>query len=138
MVEYLSLVAEFNDGAFPDQVFPFDIASDRVNRVSNKPKDGRTAAEQRFLDARSHYMMMGLNGMPIAHFVQDRTAKDTFRYLGKGLNLGETERIVCWYKLKESGTYRAVYGDLSVKDVEPRDLPLPVEPRMNQRDPQGL
>ncbi len=57
--------------------------------------------------------------------------EDSFRYLGKGVKLGEKDRIVCWYKLKDAkdaNTYRVVYGDLSVKDVAAKDLPLPVEP----------
>ncbi len=34
--------------------------------------------------------------------------------------------MVCWYRPKGSRTYRVVYGDLSVKEIEPEDLPLPV------------
>jgi hypothetical protein len=30
---------------------------------------------------------------------------------------------VCWYKPVGSQTYRVVYGDLSVRDVAPEDLP---------------
>ena len=48
--------------------------------------------------------------------------------MGKGVNLGDQNRIVCWYKLKDSDTYRAVYGDLSVKDIGADELPLIVEP----------
>jgi hypothetical protein len=51
----------------------------------------------------------------------------SFRYIGKGVRLADAERIVCWYKLKSTGRYRAVFGDLSVKEVTPKDLPLPVE-----------
>ena len=61
----------------------------------------------------------------------DSIVKDSFRYMGKGVKLGDKDRIVCWYKLKDAKapkTYRVVYGDLSVKDVAPEDLPLPVEP----------
>ena len=55
----------------------------------------------------------------------------SFRYFGKGVKLGDKDAIVCWYKLKDAkdpNTYRVVYGDLSVKDVAAKDLPLPVEP----------
>ena len=48
--------------------------------------------------------------------------------MGKGVKLGDKNRIVCWYKLKDAKdptTYRVLYGDLSVKDVAPKDLPLP-------------
>ena len=55
------------------------------------------------------------------------TLAGSFRYLGKGIQLGDKDRIVCYYKFKSTGTYRAVYGNLSVKDVNVNDLPLPVE-----------
>ena len=72
--------------------------------------------------------------MPIQDFFfgnPDSMVEKSFRYLGKGVRLGEKQRIVCWYKLKgakDPNTYRVVYGDLSVKDVAPKDLPLPVDP----------
>ena len=40
-------------------------------------------------------------------------------------------RIVCWYRLKDAkdpSIYRVIYGNLSVKDVAAKDLPLPVDP----------
>jgi hypothetical protein len=57
--------------------------------------------------------------------------ENSVRYLGKGVKLGDKSRIVCWYKLKgakDPTIYRVLYGDLSVKDVAPKDLPLPVGP----------
>jgi len=128
MIRYLGILAEYYKDTFPDQVFPFDVPSDRLNAISDKVKEDRTAAEQRLHETKEHYLMAGLNAMPIAHFLEDRAAKDSFRYLGKGVRLGDKDRIVCWYKLQNAGTYRVVYGDLSVKDVAPEDLPLPVEP----------
>ncbi len=47
--------------------------------------------------------------------------------ISAGVKLGSADRIVLFYRLKSTGTYRAVYGDLTVKDVKPEDLPLPVE-----------
>ncbi len=60
-------------------------------------------------------------------FADSFTEANTFRYLGKGVVLGSKERIVCYYKLKNSDRYRVVYGDLSVNDIDANDLPLPVE-----------
>ena len=47
--------------------------------------------------------------------------------LGKGVPFGAPERLVCWYQLRETGKYRAVYADLEVNDVNPDELPLPVD-----------
>lgn len=126
MVDYLGIMADYNDKTFPDQ--PYSISSDRLNEIYDKAKEDRTAAEQKLLDTVDHYKMASLNMMPTGHFIEDHTVKDTFRYLGKGVTLGNGDRIICWYKLKDTGTFRAVYGDLSVRDIAPEDLPLPVEP----------
>jgi len=58
---------------------------------------------------------------------EDATEPKSFRYLGKGVKLGDGERIVCFYKLKGAAKHRAVFGDLTVKDVDAKDLPLPVD-----------
>ena len=131
MIDYLGIVADYNARTFPDQVFPFIFSSDRTNKICDKPEKERTPAEQKLHDTNKEYIMAGLNLLPVGQFVQDHTAEKTFRYLGKGVKLGDKERIVCWYKLKDAkdaNTYRVVYGDLTVKDVAAKDLPLPVEP----------
>ena len=131
MIDYLGVLADYNDKTFPDQVFPFAFPSHRLNKIREKPKKDRTAAEQKLLDTEDHYMMAGLNAMPTGHFVEEHTVEKSFRYLGKGVKLGDKDRIVCWYRLKDAKdpkTYRVVYGDLSVKDVAPEYLPLPVGP----------
>jgi len=125
MIDWLGVLADFNDQTFPDQPTVF---SDRINKAWEKPEKERTPAEQRFLDLEQHYITAGLNSMPTGHFIQDSTAENSFRYLGKGVKLGDKERIVCWYKLNGAQTYRVVYGDLSVRDVPPEALPLPVDP----------
>lgn len=46
-----------------------------------------------------------------------------WHYAGKGVKLGEADKAVFWYRPKNSKMYRVIYGDLSVKDVLPQDLP---------------
>jgi hypothetical protein len=128
MVEYLGILADYNNKTFPDQLSPFIFTSDRLNKIWDKAEDERTAAEQKLLETNDYYKMAGLNMMPTGHFIKDHTVEGSFRYLGKGVKLGDKERIVCWYRLKGSNTYRAVYGDLSITDIALEDLPLPVEP----------
>jgi len=48
--------------------------------------------------------------------------KDSYAYLGDGKTVAQKEEIVFWYK-KPDGAYRAIYGDLSVKDIKAEDLP---------------
>lgn len=45
------------------------------------------------------------------------------RYVGQGVKLGDAGSPVLLWRFKASQTYRVVYGDLSVRDVPPEDLP---------------
>jgi hypothetical protein len=44
-------------------------------------------------------------------------------YAGSGVKLGEADKAIFWYLPDGAGTYRVIYGDLSVKDVAEADLP---------------
>jgi hypothetical protein len=44
-------------------------------------------------------------------------------YAGSGVKLGEADKAIFWYLPDGSDTYRVIYGDLSVKDVAPENLP---------------
>ena len=48
--------------------------------------------------------------------------KDNYAYLGKGKTVDQKDAIVFWYK-KPDGTYRAIYGDLSAKDISADEVP---------------
>lgn len=44
-------------------------------------------------------------------------------YQGGGVELGDANTAICWWRQMEGPRYRVVYGDLSVKTVTPADLP---------------
>jgi len=46
-----------------------------------------------------------------------------WQYIGEDVQLGDANTPVCWWKPPGSKTYRVVYGDLNIRDVEPGDLP---------------
>lgn len=123
MVDYLRVLAEYNAATFPDQVIPFDISSDRVNHVWAKPRAQWTRVEEQFVLTRQRFMNMGLNGMPVAHFVEDHVVAGSFKYSGKGVKLGAKDGIVCWYRVNGETGYHVIYGDLSVKQVREENLP---------------
>ena len=125
LIQWLDVTARFNDGTFVDTVKGVD--DQKHNEAARKDKADRTDVEQRFLDLWLEHAVKNGNSYPIQDFADEYAYSGSFRYLGKGVRLGNGDRIVCWYKLKSTGTYRAVYGDLTVNDVTPADLPLPVE-----------
>lgn len=96
MIDFLGLMADFNNKAFPDQAF---ISNDRVNKVWDKPEKDRTAAEQKLLETENYYKDK-FQRMPVGLFMDDHAVENSFRYFGKAVRLGDKGRIVCWYKLK--------------------------------------
>jgi hypothetical protein len=56
-------------------------------------------------------------------FVQLLKAENDWHYVGENVKLGDAESPVCWYRPTNSETYRVIYGDLSIKNVAPKDLP---------------
>jgi outer membrane lipoprotein-sorting protein len=124
LIEWLDVTARFNHGAFVDT--PLGVHHEKHNEAARKDKASRTDVEQRFLDLWIKHMK-NRHSYPIWAFAEANAVPKTFRYLGKGVKLGDKDRIVCWYKLKGAKTYRVVFGDLSMKDVAAEDLPLPVE-----------
>lgn len=48
---------------------------------------------------------------------------DEFEYFGGGVKLGDAGTAIMWWRIKGAQTYRVVYGDLTVKDIDPSDLP---------------
>ncbi len=56
-------------------------------------------------------------------FHQILESQGQWKYAGAGVKLGEANKAIFWYQPKDSQTYRVIYGDLSVKDVAPENLP---------------
>ncbi|MBA7669707.1 hypothetical protein ES703_77840 [subsurface metagenome] len=56
-------------------------------------------------------------------FVSKLPSESDLHYAGKGVKLGDADTPIFWYRPEGSETYRVIYGDLSVKDVAPENLP---------------
>lgn len=56
-------------------------------------------------------------------FIERLPEGSDYQYVGEDVKLGDADAPVCWWKPPGSKTYRVIYGDLSVRDVEPSDLP---------------
>ena len=46
-----------------------------------------------------------------------------YSYAGKGVRVGDAKAIVFWYRPAKSQTYRAVFGDLRIEDVDASRIP---------------
>ncbi len=56
-------------------------------------------------------------------FHQILESQGQWTYAGAGVKLGDASKAIFWYQPKDAATYRVIYGDLSVKDVAPENLP---------------
>jgi hypothetical protein len=121
MVEWLGIRAQCNGDVFPDD--PGPLSNEAIERIADKYcREGKISpAEKREFERRAD------GYCPVLRFVAV-TAGESWHYAGKGVKLGDNTAIVCWYKPSESKSYRVLYGDLSVKNVAPEDLPSQVAP----------
>lgn len=56
-------------------------------------------------------------------FVHKLPESSDWHYAGKDATFGDADTPVFWYRPEGSQTYRVIYGDLSLKDVAPENLP---------------
>jgi hypothetical protein len=56
-------------------------------------------------------------------FAMMMTSANDFHYAGEGIALGNAQKPICWYKPTGAQTYRVIYGDLSVREAAPGNLP---------------
>jgi hypothetical protein len=70
-------------------------------------------------DQMQHAMKMA-RGMV---FITSLPAESNWNYAGENIKFGDAQTPIFWYQSTGSQTYRIIYGDLSVKDVAPEDLP---------------
>jgi hypothetical protein len=128
IIEWLGATARVNNGVFPAALKSrVGFEPTRWSEINQKKRRDWTEAEHRMYDLFVKYAKTGDQGMPVDRFIKENAVKDSFRYVGVGVKLGAADRIVCWYKLKTTDKYRVVFGDLTVRDVAPKDLPLPVD-----------
>lgn len=114
----LKVVAEFLDGVFP----PAIELPKLQQALRQYIKDNQLSEEevQRRLLPVSDYWTKAvwyLNALRHQDQVKD------LQYIGQGVRLGEAETPIMWWQPADSPTYRVIYGDLSVKDLQPDELP---------------
>jgi len=115
LVESLRIWAEIIlDGAFPDAIGT-DHFLKQAAPLGSKMASLRlpvSEGEQLF-----HKFQRGMI------FLQKFEFGVKWGYAGKGVKLGDADKIILWYQPQGSNTYRAIYGDLRVAEVAEEDLP---------------
>jgi hypothetical protein len=102
-------------GNFPQSLSASELVN-QANAIGEKVEQLKISDDQK--------KQLGLTmGRGMMFFGQLDPMGTIWHYAGSGVKLGDAGKAVFWYQPKGSSTYRVIYGDLSVKDVKPEDLP---------------
>jgi hypothetical protein len=115
LAEALRFWAETSDGRFPENI---NMLGDSKPNLVRKYRSVGSPAEA--LEKAMPMMHTVLAGMA---FAQNLKVADNWHYAGKHVVLGEADKPLCWWRLKDSELYRVIYGDLTIRDVRPEDVP---------------
>ncbi len=108
LIEMLRQHAELSGDRFPDKLLFADIAS---KCLGYRAKELSAERLQELLEARVKLQQGAI-------FVDLLPWGAGLHYAGKHVWLGMTDRPICWYRPKDSKTYRIIYADLSVRDAD--------------------
>ena len=112
LVECLRIWAELLlDGNFPETIGMTELMR-LLPQVEAKLGESVTSAEE----GTQKGMSLG-KGMLFHMGLKDK------HYAGSGVKVGEADKAIFWYLPEGAGTYRVIYGDLSVRDVAEENLP---------------
>lgn len=122
-LEGLRIWAEvLQDGAFPDAVGS-EIVMKRMPDFIRQLQQRNISEEQG-----TQMAMMVARGM-MFHQMLDMSGGD-WHYNGAGVKLGDAGTVIFWYRSQGAQVYRVVYGDLSVRDATPEELPSATAPAL--------
>ena len=118
LIEGLRAVATFLGGEFPPEIELRKLQTalkeyiKQNNLSESEAEDRLKPVSEKWTKA--HWYTQRLRGELKVH---------NFSYIGEGVKLGDTNTPVVWWQPEGSETYRVIYGDLSVEDVAPENLP---------------
>jgi hypothetical protein len=114
-IEGLRIRAEvLGDGQFPESVAVEDY-------IKEAPAIEKKMGELGLSDEEETELGMKLTRHLL--FIRFFRGQGRWHYAGNGVKLGDGDTPIFWYQPEDSETYRVIYGDLSVEDVEPGNLP---------------
>jgi len=117
-IETLRIWAEIiEDGQFPESINLEDVVKVGPKFGLGMKRAGLTEEQQAEVATKWGQGLV---------FIRFFKGKGQWHYAGKGVKLGDSNTPIFWYQPQESQTWRVIYGDLHVEDVEEADLPKPL------------
>ncbi len=117
LIEFLRLWSTWTkDSTFPPTVNPAELAKIAMEME----KQGEFGDDQTPEQERLEHVMQMTRGLT---FLLNLHTESNWRYAGEDVKFSDADTAIFWYRPEGSETYRVIYGDLSVKDVAPENLP---------------
>jgi outer membrane lipoprotein-sorting protein len=117
LIEYLRLWSSWTkDHTFPPTFHPIELQKVAMEMA----KEGKFKADDTSEQDRSQHVIKMARGLV---FVTSLPPESNWSYSGENVKYGDAQTPIFRYRPEGSQTYRVIYGDLSVKDVAPEDLP---------------
>ena len=114
-IESLRIWAEIiGDGTFPQAI-------GTESTMKAMPTLGQKLTAMQVTEEKGTQLGMSFAKGMLFHQILESQGRWT--YAGAGVKLGDANTAIFWYQPKDSATYRVIYGDLTVKDVAPENLP---------------
>lgn len=123
MLSYLRAAIQFSGGQFPDSATNV-YDRDKLNVEWENEESARSAEAAALITQIDKIRFREIYSPPVTKFLDDHAVPESFHYIGSGIKLGEKDRLVGWYKLKATKNLRAIYGDLTVRDISESELPF--------------
>lgn len=101
----LKVYAERANGQFPKSLDDFGAYA---TVMANRSTDGK-------IDPEGEKVMTDVGALSV-HLTNLEKGTD-YNYTPDGARLGDANKIVFWVRSKQTGTYRAVFGDLKIREV---------------------
>jgi outer membrane lipoprotein-sorting protein len=107
----LKVYTEKSGGTFPPRLDDFNMFEKHLSKIQVKPGALPDPALLRVVTVMVRFQLAA------------REIKNQYTYKPEGAQLGDADRVIFWYKPASSQTYRAVFGDLHIGDVDADKLP---------------
>jgi outer membrane lipoprotein-sorting protein len=123
LIEMFRIWSDNMDGNLPSSLEMSALMEFVRYQQAKMKQQGREPSEQEMMEK-----MMGMQQTLMrmsrgAMFVQQLPADSDSHYVGKDVKFGDADTPIFWYRPEGLETYRVIYGDLTIKDVSPENLP---------------
>ena len=118
-IESFRIWAEHMDGKFPSKMHRSAVNEFMKYQQEKMKERGIEPSVEDVMQMQQTIIDM-THGFP---FAEALPPDSDWNYTGKDVKFGDADTPIFWYRPEGSETYRVIYGDLSVKDMEPENLP---------------